>query len=117
MIRDYWRQLQKPGFIAFHELALAARTNSDLAAILHPMQDEFSQRFNMLAAQLYPSWQKEPKSFRLAMALSQTMMEGMAVALLTGALSKAMVEPLLTQLEERLSAMRPKHGAEQSEKP
>src|SRR3546814_11468314 len=27
LVRTYWRQLQKPAFIAFHELALAARTD------------------------------------------------------------------------------------------
>src|SRR3546814_7410986 len=34
LVRTYWRQLQKPAFIAFHELALAARTHADLARIL-----------------------------------------------------------------------------------
>src|SRR3546814_7409886 len=33
LVRTYWRQLQKPAFIAFHELALAARTHADLARI------------------------------------------------------------------------------------
>src|SRR3546814_14505686 len=44
LVRTYWRQLQKPAFIAFHELALAARTHADLARILQPLQVEFRER-------------------------------------------------------------------------
>ncbi len=107
MVRAYWRQIQKPAFIAFHELALAARTNKDLASILHPMQVEFRDRFNLLAAQLYPEWQSTPDRFALAMVVSQVTMEGMAISLLTGAMDPAMVDPLLTTLEAQLRAMRP----------
>jgi len=107
MIRAYWQQLQKPGFIAFHELALAARCDADLAAILLPLQAEYQQRQQELAARLYPEWQAVPGRLALAMALSQTLMEGMATALLTGALEAALVPALLAELETRLDGMRP----------
>jgi AcrR family transcriptional regulator len=107
LIDIYWRQVQKPTFIAFQELALAARTNPDLAAILHPMQVEFRKKFNTESVQLFPEWQSDPVSFESAMALSQTVLEGMAVNLLTGALDEAMVDPLLDLLEEKIRAMRP----------
>lgn len=107
MVRTYWRQIQKPAFIAFHELAVAARTNPDLAAVLMPLQVEFRDRFNILAAQLYPQWQAEPAKFALAMAVSQATMEGMAINLLTGAMDAELVEPVLEALETQLHALRP----------
>lgn len=107
MVRTYWRQIQKPAFIAFHELAVAARTNAELAAVLMPLQVEFRERFNQLAVQLYPEWQASPQRFALAMAVSQATMEGMAVNLLTGAMDAALVEPLLDSLEEQMHALRP----------
>lgn len=111
LVRTYWRQLQKPAFVAFHELALAARSNPDLARILQPLQIEFRERFNQQAVQLFPEWGPDRKRFDLAMALSQTMLEGMAIQMQTGALDEAMVEPLLKLLEQQISDMNPAlHG-------
>jgi AcrR family transcriptional regulator len=107
LVRTYWRQLQRPAFVAFHELALAARTTPDVARILHPLQLEFRERFNAQAELLFPEWQGDPKGFRLAMTLSQTILEGMAINLLTGAIDQDMVEPMLLLLEERIRAMNP----------
>lgn len=107
LVRAYWRQISKPTFIAFHELALAARTNAALARILHPLQVEFRERFNAQAAILFPEWQGDQERFHFAMTLSQTMMEGMAVSLLTGGMDEAMVEPMLASLEGQIKAMMP----------
>ncbi|MGV3769135.1 MAG: TetR/AcrR family transcriptional regulator [Sphingobium phenoxybenzoativorans] len=107
MVNTYWRQLQKPAFVAFHELALAARTNADLARILQPLQIEFRQKFNAQAVQLFPEWQDAPVSFELAMTLSQTMIEGMAINLLTSAIDESMVEPMLRLLEQQIRLMKP----------
>jgi AcrR family transcriptional regulator len=107
MVRDYWQQLQKPGFIAFQELAMAARTDAALAAILLPMQAEFSDRFQALAADLYPEWLQEPERLRLAMALSQVLLEGIRIAGLTGAVEERLIEPLLDFLEGSVTALRP----------
>ena len=107
MVNAYWRQLQKPAFVAFHELALAARTNADLARILQPLQDEFREKFNAQAVQLFPEWQSDPVGFDLAMTLSQTLLEGMAINLLTGAMEERMVEPMLRLLEQQIRTMRP----------
>jgi len=54
LVETYWRQLQKPAFIAFHELAVAARTDADLASILSPLQEEFREKFNAQAEALFP---------------------------------------------------------------
>lgn len=107
LVRTYWKQVQKPAFIAFHELALAARSSPDLARILQPLQVEFRERFNQQAVQLFPEWEADRQSFRLAMALSQTMLEGLAVQVLTGAIDAAMVEPLLELIEDQIRDMNP----------
>lgn len=110
MVRGYWQQLQKPGFIAFQELAMAARTDEGLAAILLPLQAEFAERFQALAGQLYPDWVSEPERLRLAMALSQVLMEGIQIASLTGAMDKSLIEPLLDFLEMSVIVLRPGQG-------
>lgn len=107
LVRTYWKQVQKPAFIAFHELALAARSNPDLARILQPLQIEFRERFNQQAVQLFPEWHADRSRFDLAMAFSQTMLEGMAIQVLTGAIDTTMVEPLLKLVEDKIRNMNP----------
>jgi AcrR family transcriptional regulator len=107
LVETYWRQLQKPAFIAFHELAVAARTDSELASILKPLQDEFSEKFNAQAEQLFPEWASSPDNFALAMTLSQTILEGMAISLQTGAMVAEKVEPMLRHLERQIAALVP----------
>jgi len=113
LVRTYWRQIQRPAFVAFHELALASRTNPELARILQPLQVEFRDRFNAQAVVLFPEWQADRQGFNLAMTLSQTMLEGMAINLLTGAMDEAMVDPMLKLLEDQIKAMNPALPKEQ----
>ncbi|RVQ64756.1 TetR/AcrR family transcriptional regulator [Croceicoccus ponticola] len=107
LVETYWAQVQKPAFIAFHELAVAARTDKELAAIMQPLQDEFSDRFNTQAETLFPEWREFPERFDLAMTLSQTILEGMAIAVQTGAISPAKVPPMLVHLEDQIRALMP----------
>ena len=107
LVRIYWKQVQKPAFVAFHELALAARSNPGLARILQPLQVEFRERFNQQADVLFPEWHPDRHRFQLALTLSQTMLEGMAIQRLTGAMDDAMVEPMLLLLEEQVASMNP----------
>ena len=107
MITAYWKQVQKPAFVAFQELALAARTDEELAQIMRPLQVEYRERFNAEAFALFPEWRSAPEQFAQAMALSQTFIEGMAMSLMTGALDEAMVPALLKMLEDKIRMMRP----------
>jgi AcrR family transcriptional regulator len=107
LVRAFWRQLSKPAFVAFHELALAARTHADLARILHPLQAEYRDRFMKQAVLLFPEWDAYPERFNLAMTLSQTLLEGMAIKMLTGGMDEAMVEPLLKLVEDEIRSMNP----------
>ncbi|MEE4452799.1 TetR/AcrR family transcriptional regulator [Novosphingobium resinovorum] len=109
LVEVYWAQVQKPAFIAFHELAVAARTDKDLGAILFPLQEEFRERFNAQADALFPEWRDAPVEFDMAMNLSQTILEGMAIAVQTGAMDKAKVPAMLAHLENQIRALMPWH--------
>lgn len=107
LVETYWAQVQKPAFIAFHELAVAARTDKELADILFPLQEEFRERFNAQANALFPEWSDSPKEFDLAMNLSQTILEGMAIAVQTGAMDRQKVPMMLAHLESQIRAIMP----------
>jgi AcrR family transcriptional regulator len=118
MVREYWRQLQKPAFVAFHELALAARSSKDLARILHPLEIDYRERFMKEAVELFPEWHADRKSLQIAMTLSQTLLEGMAIKVHTGSMDSKMIEPMLRLVERELYVMNPdlkiRHDAEAS---
>jgi AcrR family transcriptional regulator len=107
MVREYWSQLQKPAFAAFHELALAARTSRDLARILHPLETEYRERFMKEAVELFPEWNADRASLYVAITLSQTLLEGMAIKVLTSSMDETMIEPMLTLVENQIYSMNP----------
>ena len=108
LVRTYWKQLLSPAFVAFVELAIAARTDSSLARILEPAQAEFRQRWYELAVQLFPQWQNDRTAFDLALALTQNTVEGMAINRLIHGCEESMIGPVLDNLETQIVALRPK---------
>lgn len=106
LVRAYWQQVLRPNFIAFHELAIVARTDKELAAILEPVRTEFREKWYDLAIQLFPDWQMRPENFRMALALSQNLLEGMAINRLTHGLDENVVEAMLNHLERQILALR-----------
>ncbi len=108
LVRAYWKQVSGETFTAFHELALAARTDSDLSRILAPAQEEFRARWYREAIDMFPEWQDDRARFDLALALSQNVLEGMAINRLTHGLDAKMVEPILSDLERQIEALKPK---------
>lgn len=108
LVRAYWKQVSSQTFTAFHELAIAARADDDLSKILLPAQDEFRVRWYKQAIELFPEWQGDRARFDLALALSQNVLEGMAINRLTHGLDEAMVEPILRDLERQIEALKPK---------
>ncbi|HSN70917.1 MAG TPA: TetR/AcrR family transcriptional regulator, partial [Steroidobacteraceae bacterium] len=42
-VEAYWQQVRHPMFVAFFELTVAARTDTELAAILKPAQEAFDR--------------------------------------------------------------------------
>ena len=102
----YWDHVTHPKFAAFHELAVAARTDEALAAILLPAQQQFARQWYRLALELFPEWRQSQQNFDLALALCQSTLEGMAINRLGGTLSDALTNRMLRHLEDQLRMLR-----------
>lgn len=107
LVRAYWAQLLRPTFIAFHELATAARTDKELAQTLEPVRVEFHERWYELALELFPEWSKDLKRFDLSLALCQNLLEGMALNRLTNGVKEGDIEAVLVHLEQQVLELRP----------
>lgn len=108
-VRAYSALVDHPVYIALFELAVAARTDEQLAEILHPAQLAFDREWYQTAWDLFPEWRSDRKAFDLALNLSQQLMEGIAITRLTHAREYDRAQ-LLTYLEEKVRELRPKAG-------
>ncbi len=106
-LEAYWRHVSHPLFVAFHELAVAARTDRDLERILRPAQAAFYRAWYDLAVDLFPEWQSDRESFDLALNLVQVTLEGMAVSRLSATPDPKAEAQLFKYLEERLRDLMP----------
>lgn len=100
----YWEHLTSPLFVAFHELSVAARTDSELSEILIPAVQSFDQAWYETAKNLFPEWKKTGDLFDLAMDLTQNLMEGMAINHMQDK-DEQRAERLLNYLVSQLEAM------------
>jgi AcrR family transcriptional regulator len=80
----YWQQIREPYFIAFYELAFAARTDRDLAAIVQPALEDYDrQRFDAARA-IFPGLDARlGDRFDLARDMTRFLLEGMALGFMT----------------------------------
>jgi AcrR family transcriptional regulator len=106
-LEAYWRHVTHPLFVAFHELAVAARTDKDLEYILRPAQDAFYRAWYDLAVDLFPEWQSDRASFDLALNLVQVTLEGMALSRLATTPNPKAEARLFEYLEARLLDLMP----------
>jgi len=106
IVHQSWDQFTSPNFIAFLELGMAARTDEELAAILLPMQREYSEKWYRQALKLYPEWAGASEEYDLAFSLSQVTLQGMALALITETVGEKMIEPVLKNLENQIKTLR-----------
>jgi AcrR family transcriptional regulator len=82
-VEAYWGHVRHPIFVAFFELAVAARTDSELAEILRPAQESFEREWYRAAVDLFPEWHGRGEKFDLALDLARYVLEGMAISFLT----------------------------------
>jgi AcrR family transcriptional regulator len=82
-VEAYWGHVRHPMFVAFFELAVAARTDKELAAILRPAQEAFEKEWHRQAVEVFPEWQGRGEKFDLALDFSRYVLEGMAISFLT----------------------------------
>lgn len=100
----YWKHLTSPLFVAFHELAVASRTDPELMSIFKPAVEAFDTEWFDTAKSLFPEWQPAGDTFELAMDLTQNLMEGMAINQMH-AKDKKRAKKLLDWLEIQLGDM------------
>lgn len=107
LLHAYWDQLTRPNFIAFQELAIASRTDKQLASILEPVRLEFRERWHDLAIELFPEWRDDPKAFEIALALTHSTLEGMAINRLTYGINEETIRLVIEHLEKVILELRP----------
>jgi hypothetical protein len=92
-------------FVAFFELAVAARTDKELADILKPAQEGFEREWYQSALELFPEWKgSSGEKFELGFDLSRYVMEGMAISFLTHKETER-DKRLLSYLEDKLKEL------------
>ncbi|WP_240624500.1 TetR/AcrR family transcriptional regulator [Aurantiacibacter odishensis] len=107
LLRTYWEQLLRSTFIAFQELAIASRTDKELAKTLEPVRKEFNERWHDLAIELFPEWSHDPTAFKVALGLTHNTLEGMALNRLTHGIDDETIELVLDKLEQVILELRP----------
>ena len=104
-VEAYWQHVRHPMFVAFFELAVAARTDKELADILKPAQEGFEREWYQAAVELFPEWKGSGgEKFELGFDLSRYVMEGMAISFLTHKETER-DKRVLAYLEERLKEL------------
>lgn len=108
-VQAYSDHVNHPIYVALFELSVAARTDNELKAILHPAQLAFDREWYETAWDLFPEWHSDRKAFDLALHLSQQLMEGMAISNFTHA-REYDKDQLLCYLEEKVRELRPSNS-------
>lgn len=83
-IDTYWKQLNSPTFIVFHELKVAARTDKELAKVLLPAMEEFEKAFYQSVRKIFSDLVLS-EAFERSNFLTQYLLEGMAMAQMSSA--------------------------------
>ncbi len=99
-IDTYWKQLNTPYFVVFHELQIAARTDPELFDVLIPAIEELDRAWALTVREVFPDLALSPEIIR-ANWLTLLLLEGMAANLHTRELKKVS-DDLLTWLKLEL---------------
>ncbi len=76
-IDAYWKQLNTPAFVVFHELQVAARTDPELLEVMIPAIKEFDRLGMKATRELFPDLAMS-EEFRRTFSLSLYLLEGLA---------------------------------------
>ena len=104
---SYWQHANHGIYVAFFELSVAARTDSELRKVLRPAQLAFDEEWYQTACDLFPEWMVDREAFDLALNLCRQLIEGMAIGSLTHAREENH-ELLLDYLEDRIRELMPR---------
>lgn len=74
-----WGFVQDSSYVAFLEIAMAARTDPHLGELVNTQYWQFRQKSRQLTAVIMPEWQNDKEKFRLGGTLVNYVLEGMAL--------------------------------------
>jgi AcrR family transcriptional regulator len=74
-----WRSMLGREFAAYLELAIAARTDPDLAAIFLPKARRFDKTELAEIIRAFPEWADDPEGYALAMDYAHAALEGLVI--------------------------------------
>ena len=74
-----WDFVQDPSYVAFLEIAMAARTDPHLQELVNTQYWQYRQKARQRAAVLMPEWQTNLEKFRLVGMLTNYVLEGMGL--------------------------------------
>lgn len=98
----YWKHLNEPHFLAYQELVIAARTDSELAAVLRPAYKTFERMWRQHSLDQMPQWRQAQDRFDLLSNVGQYLMEGMALGVMNEQLGQDEVKVMLDYTKQVL---------------
>jgi len=104
-IEVYWKHLKEGHFVAYQDLVIAARTDSELAAVLIPSYQKFEKAWRKDALKLVPAWQDSHEEFELICDIGQYLMEGLAFGSLNNQIAPERVRDVLEFTKRQLQKM------------
>jgi len=104
-IEVYWKHLIEGHFIAYQDLAIAARTDPELASVLQPSYQRFVKAWRNDALNLVPEWNDSREQFELICDIGQYQMEGLAFGRLNRQISPSGVRNVLEHTKQLLVKM------------
>ena len=79
-INALWKFFHKPSYIAFQELLVAARTDSELAKVMTPAQKDLDSRITDSIDSMFPAWDAIESTREVITDLLFYTLQGMAIS-------------------------------------
>lgn len=100
-----WGFVQDSSYVAFLEIAMAARTDPHLGDLVNSQYWQFRQKARQLAAVIMPEWQYDKDKFRLGGTLVNYVLEGMALRQTLGLSDEQTDAALREHLKKMVAAL------------
>ena len=104
-IRAYWKQVTDPEFTAQQELALAGRTEPEIARCLSRAYQEYVTQSRAPFLEEFPEWKASGQQYELAANFAQYLIEGMAWGYSNRYLTDEAVESALSALRTTVAML------------
>ena len=82
-VESFWLQVTDPLFTAYIELAVGARTDPELAAMLRPAQEEYEQEWHRIARAHSHAARDDDDRFNIASDLAENLLTGLATTFMS----------------------------------